>query len=341
MAKLAYYQNPNELTLSYSILQSLYTCPRQFELSYIIKVHEKDEFEAFNGAGNVDFAFGHCVAAGVQAYFSGKSYEQCLWEMFLAWDIDLDAEKPRAKKSFSMAVLAYEKFIDSMGPEFEDFELAHFVDRKGEIKSAVELTFKLNLDRFNANYSGHIDLVLRHKYENYLVVVELKTTSSVEPAEENYANSSQALGYSMAADSIAKNCTIPGTKYGYDIFYPVYSTASQKWVNFSFHKSVEDRLNFIQDILLAIEEIDRYKELTYFPKRGKSCFDFFRRCQHFDICGLSNENLTRNKTLNQFSQLEENHISFIFTMEEIMEQQRALTNVSYVNTSKFDAGMPL
>lgn len=341
MGKLQYYMNPDELTLSYSILQDLYSCPRKFELSHIIKVFEKDEFEGFNGAGNIDFAFGHCVAAGIQEWFLSKDINKILMAMFIAWDVDLDAEKTRSKKSFSMAFLAVEKFMVMAEEELEDYELAYFSNKDGNTVPAIELTFKLNLDRFGVNYSGHIDLVLRHKYDNHIVVVELKTTSSVEPAEENYYNSSQALGYSMAVDSVAKNCTIPDTKYGYDIIYPVYSTASQKWVLFNFHKSVEDRLNFIQDVLLAIEEINRYKELQYFPKRGKSCFDFFRRCVHFDICGLSNENLTRNKENNQFSHIEEDSISFIFTMEEIMEQQKTLSNVSYVTNNKFDAGMPL
>ena len=340
MAKLAYHQSDN-LLLSYSVLQELYTCPRKFELNNIIKVHSAEDFDGFNGKGNINFAYGHCVAAGVQSFFLGKTEEECIWDMFIAWDVDLDAEHVRAKKSFSTAVLAYHKFVEMAKTEFEDYELAYFISKNGNAVPAVELTFLLNLDKLSANMQGHIDLVLRHKYENYLVVVELKTSSSIDPAEESYANSSQALGYSMAVDSIAKNSVVPDTKYGYDIFYPVYSTASQKWVLFRFHKSIEDRLNFIQDIVLAITEIDRYKELQYFPKRGKSCFDFFRRCEHYDICGLSNENLTRNKDTNQFAHLDEENISFIFSFQEILEQQKLLKNASFVTASKFDAGMPI
>jgi hypothetical protein len=339
MAKLSYNQS-EDLTLSYSILGQFHDCPRKFQLAHIIKVYEKDEFREFGG-GNINFAFGHCVAAGIQAKFAGCTEEDIMWEMFLAWDMDLLADNSRAKKSFPLAVLAYQKFFEQLGDDFEDYELAFFRNKDGEEVPAVELTFKLNLERFKANFQGHIDIVLRHKYENYLLVVELKTSSSLEPDEASYSNSSQALGYSLAVDKIAENCTIPGTRYGYDIFYPVYSSSAGKWTLMRFHKDVTDRLNFVQDILLDVEEINKYREMDYFPKRGNSCFNFFKRCEHYDICGLSNENLTRNKELNQFDHLPEENISFVFSFNEIMEMQKKLSGESFVTASKFEVGLPL
>lgn len=339
MAKLAYNQSA-DLTLSYSILQKFHDCPRAFELSHIIKVHEKDEFREFGG-GNINFAFGHTVAAGIQSRFAGKTDQEIMWDMFLSWDMDLLAENSRAKKSFPEAVLAYQRFFEQLGDDFEDYELAYFVNKEGKEVPAVELTFKLNLENFHANYQGHIDIVLRHKYEDYLLVVELKTSSSLTPDEASYSNSSQALGYSMAVDKIAELCTVPNTKYGYDIFYPVYSSSAGKWTLMRFHKDVTDRLNFIQDVILDVEEINKYKGMGHFPKRGGSCFNFFKRCEHYDICGLSNENLNRNKELHQFDHIEEEELSFVFTFREIMEQQKKFRGESFVTASKFDTAIPL
>ena len=330
MAKLAYNQSSDQ-TLSYSILQELHACPRKFELNHILKVKE----EQIGGNTNVDFAFGHAVAAGCQEYLSSGNENLSVLAILQAWDVDYEAVKPKAKKSFYEAIFAFEKFKEFKETYLGDFELAYFIDKEGKKVPAIELTFKINLSP-GYNYQGHVDAVLRHKLESYLVVVELKTTSSLAPDEANYSNSSQALGYSIALNEIAKSCLGEGIS-GYDVIYPVYSSSAREWTYMPFHKNIDQRLDFINDLLFDINTLKMYKEENYYPKRGSSCMDFFRRCEHYDICNLSNKNLSNNKVLNQFDHIEEEDISFVFSLRDVLEQQRVTKNTqSMLSSSKYD-----
>lgn len=269
--------------LSYSMEQHLIACPRKFKLMKLRADSEGDEPET---EPNADFAFGHAVGAGVAEYDKTGSLNAAIFAAFLAWNIDLLAESPKKdyrdpKKSFAHAVWAlklYESFYQEQG--LDEYEVVN-----------VEATIGVDLED-GYFYVGHIDELLKHRETGRFKVKENKTTvfDSVDPAL--YANSDQALSYAVVVDA-----------YGeaeYDVFYCVYSSTSQRWIDMPFVKSALAKAEWLQTQLLLTSELEEYSRINFFPKRGAACFNFSRRCEYFETCDFNSDRVFGKK----YSELE-------------------------------------
>jgi hypothetical protein len=265
--------DPRILQLSYSYRTLLHGCPRKYQLTKIATRYRER-------SSSVTFAFGHAVGMGIQSSLEGKSWNNIVLDMFLAWDyVDILGEEPVAKKSFAHAVFAVMKFQSVKDSYIKDYELATF-----QGKPAVELSFRIQLiDGFN--YTGHVDVVLRHKITGHYMVLEVKTTGSSTVAEAQYKNSSQAIGYSIILDVIA-----PGQS-SYDVLYLVYCTKSQEFQVLPFTKSYSERAKWIQDLMMDIDIVRLYEKAENYPTHGEYCYSFFRECEFFSNCKLGTEYL--------------------------------------------------
>jgi PD-(D/E)XK nuclease superfamily len=263
--------------LSYSSLTTLHSCPRKFELSRCMDTERES---------TVTFAFGHAVGAGVQSLVLGLSMHDTIWNMFLAWDTDLLDEEPKDKKSFWHAIHAIQKFATISSVLLAGYEIAMIADKDGELIPAYELSFNITLlDGFI--YVGYVDLVLRHIETGQLMVLELKTTKFSNVDEATYKNSAQAIGYSIILDSIVTDHQLSD----YKVMYLVYKSTAQEFEPLMFPKSATQRAMWIQQIILDMELIAKYSENNLFPMYGESCFSFFRQCEYFGQCTLSNQYL--------------------------------------------------
>lgn len=274
--------------LSYSSSLTLHTCPRKYQLYKLgVEIVEDD---------NVTLAFGHAVGTGIQSTIQGKPHEQVVMDMFLAWDADLMLENTKDKKSFWNAVFAIERFnaIKNL-TLLKDYELAYF-EHNGELKPAVELSFRVNLpDGFS--YIGFVDLVLRHKVTGEFMVLELKTTKFREIDEAIYKNSAQALGYSVILDHLAPHAS------DYKVMYLVYKSTSREIEPFFFNKSFTQRALWLRQLLLDVELIRTYDEISIFPMYGESCFNYFRRCEYYGICHMETSRLVQPISKKQLDSL--------------------------------------
>lgn len=266
--------------LSYSSLLSLHSCPRKFELYKRRTTHKLEEFLK----STVTFAFGHVVGEAVQNVLQGLPEQEVIWKMFLGWKLDLMAESPdpKDKKSFWLAVIAVQKFIAMRKAGFlNDYDLV-YVDGI----PACELSFCVTLpDGFRLR--GFVDAVLRHKTSGKVVVLECKTTKSATLNPATYKNSSQAIGYSVVLDNLFPDLN------SYEVLYLVYQTNGMEWNVLPFTKLYSQRAEWIQDLLLDVEFIKMCEEREFYPKRGESCYSFFRECEYINSCGLSTQFLTK------------------------------------------------
>lgn len=261
---------------SYSFNETLYCCPRRFELDKLLGRGQET---------HATFEFGRAVGAGTQKLMVTGSVESAIWECFLNWNMDLDDESEEsAKKTFWHACAAVESFQLVMKNELAQWKVMHFNG-----KPASELSFKIDLgDGFG--YFGHVDLGMQHTVTGGLAVFEGKTTKFNKVDEASYKNSNQGVGYSLVLDSLAQILGIPeGPQYS--VYYPVYKTSSMAWEVFPFAKSYTQRADFIQNMLFDKQTVQMYLAAGKFPKRGSGCYNFFRQCQHFDLCDMSNEYL--------------------------------------------------
>lgn len=253
---------------TYSTQEALHACPRKFAIR---------KMQAANGTaervGNVTFAFGHSVGAGVAVYDKTKDIGQALWAAFLAWDQDFLASETKkghsGGRSFwevGWALFQYAEFV-ATELDLDDYDVTH-------IEANIGVDFE------NGHfYSGHVDEILRNRYTNKYRIKENKTSGfkSIHPAL--YSNSDQALSYAVAVDALG------GTEY--EVLYTIYSVPDRRWVKFDFVKTVLKRAEWIQSQLCLHSTLDTYSELNFFPKRGGACFQYMRQCEFYEDCDHS------------------------------------------------------
>lgn len=255
--------------LSHSGRTTLHRCPRKYQLQKIARVpHEPSD--------NVTLAFGTVVGLGIQCQLEGKSIQDTVFEMFLAWKLsDLYDSEDKTSKSFWTAIFAVQSFAAIRNSALADYDLAYFND-----KPAVELSFRITLmDDFT--YRGYVDVVLKHRITGKLLVLEVKTTGSKYVNESAYKNSGQALGYSLILDAIAPH------ESEYEVWYLVYLSTMQTFEIFPFKKHYTDRAFWIKELVMDVQRIQYYEEQERYPSYGESCNDFYRVCEFFSNCQMS------------------------------------------------------
>ena len=76
---------------SYSMLDVLHQCPRKFQL---IKARAA---AGGSGSNNVDFAFGHSVGSGIQAWLASRDMQSAIFNAMMAWRIGYDHARIKSK----------------------------------------------------------------------------------------------------------------------------------------------------------------------------------------------------------------------------------------------------
>jgi hypothetical protein len=297
---------------TYSTQELFHACPRKFALKKLQAATGTEE-----RINSPTFAFGHAVGAGVATYDATQDLRAAIWECFRAWDLDLleTERKPgkRAGKSFweaCWALYAYEQFYNESG--LADYEVI-------KIEATIAIDFE-----DGHYYSGHIDEVLRHRQTGRFLVKENKTSgfNNIDPAL--YSNSDQALSYAVVIDMLGGN--------SFDVLYTVYAVPAQEWISFNFVKQGHKKAEWIQDQLLMHQQIESYQTINFFPKRGRSCFNFMKRCEYYEDCdldaqtrfGMTFDDLPVIGKMEQIAAIE--YIDFATTLTEIVNRQKEKLN---------------
>lgn len=319
----------NSNCTSYSKLLELHRCPRaaELEMYQAARGAAMAELEDDDRAGNVHFAFGHAVGAGIQSYAVTKDLESSIFAAMVAWKIPYDAEhvdkrSKNATKSLPLALWAVEAFVNFYAQVLGDWEILILPNGK----PAVELAFVVDFENGYYHF-GHVDAVLVHRETKRLAVWEGKTLGSDVVDEAQYANSSQALGYSVIVDKLAELIGAPGSDY--EVMYIVYSTISMSYKLLPFSKSRAQRAAWMQDILLDHASLAGYKKLNFYPPRGESCFSgFFKRCKWFGNCTMSNAALFPGVELPQLEgvdKIPDAVVDYRFSLSELVAAQKSKT----------------
>jgi len=257
------------IRLSHSSLQLLNSCERKWQLEKLLDTgNDKEESE--------HLVFGTAYGRGVAVYAETQDANKALFEAWLAYYPELESEKKSWAKCFALLENSF-FHLDSV---LQDYEFVYYNG-----KPAAELSFRLNISP-EYYFVGHIDLILRHKWTKQFCVFEVKHTGlAVHDLSPLYANSGQALGYSVALDKI-----VGEEVSSYDVVYFVGQLDrdyGSKIHVLPFGKTLLDRLNWFISLGLDVKRIEMMRELGSFPKRGDSCMKYNRPCFHFSTCNLS------------------------------------------------------
>jgi len=301
--------DPRLKFLSHSSCNLLHSCPRKYELYKMRSLPRADISVDFESA--VTFGYGTVVGVGVQAILEGKDYEQALFDMYLAWEPELEEEIVRNKKSFWEACFAVQQFSWEYKRSFsEQYELVYW-----QGKPAVELSFVVELPN-GFFYRGFVDVVIRNKVTGEIVILELKTTAMV-PNSAMYLNSSQAIGYSVILDKMFPE------KSAFSVLYKVYHSSSREFVEFEYEKSLLQRATWLRDVLIDCQVIEVYSNYGNFPQYGNHCYSFSRECDFLGVCDFDNKHLAHPYTEADEAAIEKEKGSYDFyvTFEELLQSQ--------------------
>lgn len=311
--------DPRLYNLSYSSLLTAHSCPRKFQLQ---KQNPKSEPE-LNSIPAITLDFGKVVGQGVQDIMVGKSLDSVMLSTALLWTQDYLAEDTKGKKSLWHALAAIQRFAAMRSSGFlEDYEVLEYNG-----VPAAELGFCITFPSDSPDipaykYRGFVDLVLRHKHTGKILVLELKTTkaSAINPAQ--YKNSAQALGYSIVLDAIVPEAS------SYQVLYLIYQTTKLDYEFMQFEKSYFKRALWIRKLLLDIEVLDLYNRAEIYPMRGESCYTFFRECEFFGLCELSDEYITKPLTTTDMDKLNSEEFLVNLTIQDLIDAQLTKEEIS-------------
>lgn len=307
--------HPNLGLLSYSSCCLLHTCPRKYQLRKLYAAQEKER--------DVHTDFGSLVGSGLQHYYMSEGNMPLTTVMMLStWTEDLDSDEGyKDKKTFFHALNAVEKFIELYQTRLKDYELFYATpeDSLGSngTWAGIELGFSVAFfDQFK--YRGFVDILLQHKYTKKFAVIECKTTKFKNVHEAQFKNSGQGLGYSLVVDAISSKLNLPAAE-SFDVIYLVWSTSANEWEEITINHSHMDRANWLRNILFDIERIQVFDEASVFPMHGESCYSYFRPCEFYEICTMSDQNLMLDKA--KIIVDDPKKIMFNFTLDELIKAQ--------------------
>ena len=296
--------------LSYNSQLTLHGCPRKFQLYRLLKKQLAESIDK----GSIHLDFGSLVGYGVQEWLIHHDMKKCIFKMLTQYQRDLeeDTEKKQGK-TFFHAMIAVEKFPTHFLEEFGDYKLLI-----NDASSAIELGFLIDCGN-GFYYRGFMDAILYSESSKRFAVLENKTTAS-HANEAMWANSNQGLSYSVVLDKIAAAYGFPSVD-SYDVIYNVFKTTSREWEAFRVKKNYTEKAEWIQEILLDISILQLYNDANSWPKHGEHCYNFFRQCEYYGICGMSDSYLIGDvDSVEEMRELEESY-DFVFSLSELIDTQ--------------------
>lgn len=255
--------------LSHSTLELLHKCERLYQLRRLLQTTE-DTGES----QSEHLQFGKAFGAGVQSYLVHQDSEQALYAAWLEYFPQIETDKKNQPRLHALLAKTFIQ-LDSLLMEYEVESLQD-----------IERGFIIDIEE-PYYYVGFIDAVLRNRFTNRYYVLECKTTGLLlENLAPLYANSGQALGYSIVLDRITGQ-----TLDDFGVIYLVGQMAKtpmdDKIKVLQFEKTLRDRLNWFLSLGLDVEHLQRMAELNVYPQRGDACLRFNKPCSEFGTCSLT------------------------------------------------------
>lgn len=261
--------------LSYSSILTFHKCPRKF----FLERHQISRDEK-----SIHLSYGSAIGVGLQEVMKGSSQQDIIFAAFLAWDMDLDEEDIKSKKSFWDAIHAINQFASETWPAMKrsGWELLRLNE-----KATDEFGFKIKLP-YGFYLIGYIDAILLNKKYNEMRVLEVKTTKYNNVHEALYSNSWQGIGYTLVLDELAA-CGKMDSFASLEVLYLVFKSTSKEFELFPFKKFPTTKAEWLHNMYREIEAIKACEDAEYWPKYGESCWDYasFKPCAFYGVCDMS------------------------------------------------------
>lgn len=265
---LGYVEIDGMIPLSFSITQTLHSCPRKFLLREVNRDGVREN--------NVALNFGHSFGVGVQTLFETDSINKAMLKAFACWTLDIEAAQASSSRSLWNCLAQIQEFYEGLYVELleEGWELFYTDDGK----SGVELHWIMGMfDKFL--WQGHIDLVLRNTKTGEVRVFEMKTSKFASEVAD-WKNSEQTGIYSLIMGAVLPEVS----NFGVDYIIASTKSKPEPIKRLTFQKGAKDMLGILTQMQLDCIAVLNFSNVDHFPKHGKSCKAFGRTCEFFGSC---------------------------------------------------------
>lgn len=288
-------ENTHPIRLSYSSLGIFNDCERKYQLEKRLATDSaRDE--------SADLSLGSGYGVGLAHYMLTQDKVASIYKAWLAYWPEIETDK----KSVWRMIQALEASFHVADALLTDYEVLQL-----DSGPAIELSFKIMLDEVYY-YVGHIDFVMRNRWDGTCVVWDAKSTGlPLLDVSANYENSEQGLGYSIALDAIVGEAQ---STYAVGYFVAqLLKDANIRIHPLIFKKSLLDRLHWLMSLGGDLDRLHQADKLGFFPRRGKSCLKFNRPCKHYGVCNLTSMDVPRTP--------EEDTIKYdyVFQLDDLIE----------------------
>jgi hypothetical protein len=315
--------HPNLKLLSHSSNKELHGCGRKYELykllpssNWLYDLHPVADGEELSNLfeQEVHLDFGSLVGIGTQKYLEAGNLNHAKYEAFRHCHVDIeDTDGEKDKKTFWHVLYAIEKFSTFKQMALNQYELVYI-----DGKPATELGFVIDCgDGFS--YRGFLDALLFDRRNQVILPYEGKTTKYRNIHESVYKHSSQALGYSLVLDTVVRLLGL-SVQSSFEVLYSIYKSASFEWELMRFEKNFTQRAMWIKNLLMDKALIQFYAQQNYFPMHGEHCYSFFKPCEYFGTCEMSNSTLLGGKDA-MIRKDDMSRYQFHFKLEDIIAAQ--------------------
>jgi hypothetical protein len=164
------------------------------------------------------------------------------------------------------------------------------VNFEGENVPCIEVPFEFTIKNFSLSddenipviYTGFMDIILYDRLTNQYIVVDLKThRRTTGDMTSIYQFDDQCVPYAIALErALGKPIDSLAVQYLSAYIDPVNPMVTP----YTFEKTQQDIQDWAQGFANDLMQIKQFYEHEWFPRKGRSCFDFQRTCNYFDYC---------------------------------------------------------
>lgn len=267
-----------ELRLSHSSRQLFRTCERKFEFRKMIESNMRDDSQAASA--------GKALHAAYQDYLVNKNKNSAVFTLMREYPTVFDNNPMNDRSLEACYGTLHALFVYADSNRYEIVE----VEFEGKLRPCIEVPFQFNVlnysisDEVNipAVYIGYMDIILYDRLTDQYIVVDLKThRRTTEDMTSIYQFDDQCIPYAIALErALGKPINQLSVQYlsAYiDIISPTIKP-------YTFEKTQADIQDWAQGFASDLMLMKQFYSLEWFPRKGRSCFDFQKTCGYFDYC---------------------------------------------------------
>ena len=279
------------LRISDSSLNTFETCARKFEFNKLYPRRPRDT-DAF--AADV----GTALHAGLQEFWTNQDEDKAVWAYMQKYPYALEYQQEKDDRSFFAGLSTLEEMMVSN--TMYEYELARIMRPAtvAELEAnplvlqyetaAIEVPFEITLkgivlpDGRGVKYTGFIDAIMRNMVSGQYRTLDIKThRRTIKDASAKYQFAGQQVPYGIVVDHVAGQPVDAFDVLYLDCFVDLVEPRVQMY---PFLKTRDDMQEWLLDLVLEVQRIQKYMEMNHFPRTRGGCLSFNKPCYFFSLC---------------------------------------------------------